>query len=47
MEKVNQIFYYIRCITPKRVTSLRGPSPRHAAQQHSSIQKNIAAVASR
>ena len=27
----NQIFYYTRCITPKRVTSWRGPSPRHCA----------------
>ena len=27
--KSNQIFYYTRCNTPKRVTSLRGPSPRH------------------
>ena len=24
-----QIFHYTRCITPKRVTSLRGPPPRH------------------
>ena len=23
---IDQIFYYARCITPKRVTSLRGPS---------------------
>ena len=27
--KSNQIFHYTRCITPKRVTSLRDPSPRH------------------
>ena len=26
-----QIFHYTRCITPKRVTSLRGPPPRHRA----------------
>ena len=26
-----QIFYYTHCITPKRVTSLRGPSPCHCA----------------
>ena len=26
-----QIFYYTRCITPKRVTSLRGPSRHHCA----------------
>ena len=28
----NQIFHYIRCITPKRVTSLRGSSPSHCAR---------------
>ena len=28
----NQIFHYTRCTTPKRVTSLRGPSPRHCAR---------------
>ena len=28
----NQIFYYTRCSTPKRVTSWRGPSPRHCAR---------------
>ena len=27
----HQIFHYTCCITPKRVTSLRGPSPRHCA----------------
>ena len=27
----NQIFHYTRCNTPKRVTSLRGPSLRHCA----------------
>ena len=27
----NQIFHYTRCITPKRVTSWRGPSLRHCA----------------
>ena len=30
--KSNQIFHYTRWITPKRVTSLRGPSPHHCAQ---------------
>ena len=25
------MFHYTRCITPKRVTSRRGPSPRHCA----------------
>ena len=29
--KSNQIFHYIRCYKPKRVTSLRGQSPRHCA----------------
>ena len=29
---VNQIFHYTRCNTPKRVTSWRGPSPRHCAR---------------
>ena len=28
----NQIFHYTRWITPKRVTSWRGPSPRHCAR---------------
>ena len=28
----NQIFHYTRCNTLKRVTSLRGPSPRHCAR---------------
>ena len=44
---VNQIFHYTCCITPNRVTSLRGPSPRHCdCGQHSSF-RNIAAAASR
>ena len=30
--KSNQIFHYTRWITPKRVTSLRDPSPRHCDQ---------------
>ena len=30
--KSNQIFHYTRCNTPKRVTSWRGPSPRHCAR---------------
>ena len=30
--KSNQNFYYTRCITPERVTSLRGPTPRYCAQ---------------
>ena len=29
--QLNRIFHYTRCITPKRVTSLRGLSPRHCA----------------
>ena len=28
----NQIFCYTHCITPKYVTSLRGPTPRHCVQ---------------
>ena len=28
---LNQIFHYTRCNTPKRVTSWRGPSPRHCS----------------
>jgi len=28
----NQTFYYIRRITPKRVTNLRCPTPRHSAK---------------
>ena len=30
--KLNQIFHYTRCITPKRVTRWRGPSSRHSAR---------------
>ena len=43
----NQIFYYIRCITPKRVMSLLRSSPHYwswATQLH---QRTVAAVASR
>ena len=29
----NQSFHYTRCNTPKRVASLRGPSPRHCARE--------------
>ena len=43
----NQIFHYTRCITLKRVTSLRGPYPRHCAWQHSFFRRNVAEVASR
>ena len=45
--KVNQIFHYNRCITPKCVTSRWGPFPHHAPGQHSSFRRIIAAVASR
>ena len=38
---------YTRCNTPKRVTSLRGPSPRHCARATSFFRRNVAAVASR
>ena len=30
LSKKTTNFHYTRCITPKRVTSLRGPSPRHS-----------------
>ena len=43
----NQIFYYTRCTTPKRVTSLWGPSPSHCARDYSSFRRNIPAVMSR
>ena len=44
----NEIFHYARCIMPKRVTNIRGPSPRHwACGQHSSFQRSVAAVVSR
>ena len=47
-DKWNQIFYYTRCFTPKRVTSWRGPYPRHCTDgQHSSFRRNAVAVASR
>ena len=32
LNQINQIFHYTRCITPKRVTNLRGPSLRHCAR---------------
>ena len=43
--KINQIFYYTRCITPKRVTSLRDVSPRCNVRQHSSFGRSVSAVA--
>ena len=43
----NQIFHYTRCNTSKRVTSFRGPSPRHCAcGQHCFFRRNVAAIAS-
>ena len=36
----NQIFHHIRCITPKHVTNLRGPSPRHCARKLESLFPN-------
>ena len=44
-----KVFHYThRCITPKRVASWQGPSLHHCAYgQHSSFQRNVAAVASR
>ena len=45
---INQIFRYTRCITPKRVTSWRGPFPCHCACEHysgnSSFQRIVAAM---
>ena len=42
----NQIFCYTRCITLKRATNLRDPSPRHCARA-TQLFSNVAAVASR
>ena len=42
----NQIFHHTRYNTPKRVTSLGGPSPRHCAWQRSFFRTNVAAVTS-
>ena len=39
--KINQIFHYTRCITLKRITSLRGPSPRHCAQATQILAKKM------
>ena len=32
LRKSNQILHYTHCNTPKRITSWRGPSPRHCAR---------------
>ena len=40
----NQIFHYTRCITPKRVTSLRGPSPRHWARATQLLSKKCHSI---
>ena len=45
--KSNQIFHYTRCSTPKGVTSLRAHLRVIAPGQHSSFQRNVAAVARR
>ena len=38
----NQIFHFTCCFTLKRVTSLRGPSPRHCAcEQYSFFRKQL------
>ena len=45
--KLNQMFHFTRCITPKRVTSLRVHLRVIAPKQSSFFQRNVAAVASR
>ena len=40
----NQIFHNIHCYIPKRVTSWRGQFRVFAPLQHSSFQRNVAAV---
>ena len=40
LSKSNQIFHFTRCITPKCVTSLPGPSPRHCARATQLHSKN-------
>ena len=49
LEKIKESqLHYTCCITPKRVTSLRGSSTRYCAcKKHSSFGKNVAATASR
>ena len=44
-EQKNQNLHYTRVITPKRVTSGKGPSPRHSAWA-AHLPRNVAAVAS-
>ena len=39
LERLNQIFHYTRCITPKRITSWRDPSPRHCARATQLLRK--------
>ena len=45
----NQTFYCSRCTVTltKRVTSLRGPFPRHGARAKRLMQRNITGTASR
>ena len=43
----DQIFYYTRWITPKRVTSWRGPSPRHCARATQLLSKKCRSGGSR
>ena len=38
--KVNQIFHYNRCITPKCVTSWWGPFPHHCSRTTQFLSKN-------
>ena len=44
---MNYICHYTRCITPKRVSSLRGPSRSHWPGQHGHIRRKVTVVASR
>ena len=42
--KINQIFRYIRCFTPKRLRSLRGPSRRQCTRATQLLTKRWRAV---
>jgi len=47
IQNLNQTFHYTRRITPKRVTSLRCPSPHHSAKAAQPICVGVEAVANR